>query len=227
MSWDSKRKNRILDGIIPLFFFYALGCGKPTPVTPPPPPPPEPPAPLPVPGIDEMVQVRGSAAFGNQCPYGIHTTPTPIDLELWGCPMKMNTIELLEPLQALMLKADCRKKEITVRTERRGLDSPWEVMPDGSFSILIDGGTARIKDDGEGQVNCLTPLTASLSGKLDCSDPDPEKAKIPIEVVWWTGKTVDPVDGTPNPEPLPVSGSRCKLPEGCYFYGSTEIKQCQ
>lgn len=164
-----------------------------------------------------MIPVSGVAGFGGHCPYGSVTPPSGAKLQLWNCPIGLNRLELSQPLDALYLQADCKKKILTVRMGERRLDTAWAVMPDGSFFITVDGGLARLNADGPDRGSCSTPLTADISGRLDCGDRD--KAKISIETTWWMGKAE-------NPATLALANPQCQLPSSCYLYAATTVSQC-
>ncbi len=155
-----------------------------------------------------MTTVVGSAQFGSQCPYGSFSAPHEVPLELWSCPIGLPSVELVEPLQPLVLQADCKKKTLDIRgiTPHSGAANTWEVMPDGSFYLIIDAGMAKLKNDGSGTLNCATPLTGNLWGKIDCTDRD--KAKIHVETVWWLGQPYQSVIAPfPYPSRTPYPGS--------------------
>lgn len=190
-------------------FFFCLAlltaCGKPGA------PPPEK---LP----DSAIPVIGVAGFGSQCPYGFNQDPTATKLELWGCSLGLDEVELVKPLTPLYLQADCKKKLVTVRKPERAMDTSWEIMPDGTFSMTVDGGTAQLKSDGPGRGACSAPLNVNLMGKVDCADRD--KANITLESIYWLNKDAA--------TPQPIAGVKeCKTPKGCYFYTKTTLKQCQ
>jgi hypothetical protein len=156
-----------------------------------------------------VLPVRGSAAFGSQCPDGSFVPPQPATIELYQCPLKLQTVELAENLQPITLQADCKKRIMDVRGIDRTKTTSWEFMPNGAFDIVIDAGTAKLKDDGEGNQNCEVPLVANLMGHVDCTDM--LKAKIYLDTVWWLDKSL------PISSPLPSigpSGLPSSLPSG-------------
>jgi hypothetical protein len=162
------------------------------------------------------IEVRGSAQFGNQCPYGSFVPPTPAPLEMWDCPIGLSSVELTEPLAPLVLQADCKKKTLDIRSQDPSITPiTWEVMPDGNFFFSMNAGYAKLKEDGAGHFNCASPVAADIWGKIDCKDRD--KTTIRVETVWWLGKTLKEVSGTPSPlpdaSPSP-SGSPSSTPSG-------------
>ncbi len=200
--------------------------------------------------VEGLTPVRGAAAFGSQCPFGTYDQPVSANLQLWNCPTGLPKVELNEQLEPLIFQVDCKKKTLSVRRINRSMDTFWNLMPDGSFNITVDAGKASLKSDGSGRGTCSIPVTADLSGKVDCADRD--KAVIPVEAVYWTGRSA------PAPAPSPSQGpdtgagsyapgganrgvtlaaaldtatgspeSHCQLPSTCYFYSSATIKQCQ
>lgn len=157
--------------------------------------------------------VIGVAGFGVQCPYGFNEDPVATKLELWGCDLGLERLELVEPLTPLYLQVDCKKKLVSVRKPNRAMDTSWEILPDGTFFMTVDGGAAQLKSDGPGRGSCTSPLSVNLIGKVECADRD--KVTISMESIYWLGKKE-----TTQP-------STCKTPKGCYLYSKTELKQCQ
>lgn len=163
-------------------------------------------------------KVTGAAGLGSQCPYGTLSPIQNLPLELWSCPLALETVELIQPLQPFYLQADCKKKTLIVRSkDGRLLDSTWEIMPDHTFSIRVDGGKALLKSDGPNRGACAVSTEASLFGKIDCQDRD--RVMIHLEILWSLG--------TSN-----VSANACTLPvpaannTGCSFYTKIDMKQC-
>ncbi len=149
-----------------------------------------------------LTLVYGSARFGSQCPFGSYGSPQEVPIELWGCPLGLNSVELNESLQPLILQADCKKKTMDVRGVNRSQQSTtWEMMPDGTFYFSVDGGVARLKQDGAGNQNCQIPLAADMWGKVDCTDRD--RAIVHVETIWWLGKSPHQVIGNPMPTSTP------------------------
>jgi hypothetical protein len=164
----------------------------------------------------EVKKVDGVAGFGNYCPLGSYAPPQPVPITLWNCPMRLNRLQLNEPLQAFDFQVDCKKKTIDVRSSNHSFEPvTWEIMPDGNFYFSMDGGLAKIKDDGAGHSNCSVPLRADMWGKIDCQDRD--KPVIRVETVWWMGQTSEvgtspgtPIvrpSGTPSNTPIPSPSS--------------------
>lgn len=150
-----------------------------------------------------MLPVNGQAFFGSQCPYGSVPPPFAADLEAWSCPIGVKPLQLAEPMQPLVLQADCTKKYISVRTQNRRVDSSWEVMPDGSFFITLEGVAVKLGRDGAGNSNCTVMASVDVSGKLNCGDRD--KVKIDFETVWWLGQRppTPQASASPGVTPLP------------------------
>jgi hypothetical protein len=199
------------------------------------------------------IPVAGVAGFGSQCPYGFIEDPFPAKLELWNCPIGIEKAELIEPLKPLYFQVDCKKKTLSIRKPNRTMDTAWEIMPDGSFFMTVDGGMAMFKSDGPGRGKCHAPLTVDVMGKVDCTN-DRDKVDINVESVYWLSKKnennnprnvgvpgmpVNPEYGAPTPSPASGSSSavpseatdndaspECKVPAGCYLFSKTTIKQC-
>ncbi len=189
-----------------------------------------------------MVPLKGYGGFGSQClANGTVTLPKKVKLELWACPIPVETVELAEPLTPLFLSADCGRKILTIRTADYVIDDSWEVMPDGSFYLTQEKLFAKLKNDGSGNNNCVTPLSADLWGRIDCTNRD--QATIMIEARMWLNKktaarTPAPgavpsgTPGAPPPLPMPIAaapvGPECKLPPAqCYLHTVTSVQQCQ
>lgn len=161
-----------------------------------------------------ILPVTGNAAFGSQCPYGTFSQFQPGTLELYSCPIHLQQAELLEPLQPIVLQADCKKKLMDVRGPDRSFPSgTWEVHPDNTFFFRLEGGLAKLKNDGHGTGSCAVRLTAVLSGNMECQDRD--KVGINLETVWFLGEptaspspivgnTNLPPNSAPHPEPVPI-----------------------
>ena len=132
------------------------------------PPPPSPP----VRSKDGEVPLKGSVPIGSQCPYGSIVTPQDVPLELWSCPLGLSEVELTQPLQPMILQADCKKRTLDLRGALHSLKATtWEVMPDGSFFFAVDAGPAQLKKDGAGNTNCTVPTIANVWGQLTGTDP--------------------------------------------------------
>jgi len=216
------------------------GCGKPPqPPSPEPIPPPianpTPPesdapqaAPDPATANDGMVTLKGSAMIASQCPYGSLADPQPVEISMWDCPIGTDTAELQESLRTIIIMGDCNKKYVSVRSgDRRSLDTLWETMPNGDFSVTVDGGLVQFSKFGATQSSCATPTSVDIWGKLDCAahaDPTRDQGTVQIEAMWHLGKGA--TTGV-NADAV------CKLPappagtDGCYIYAKTAIKQCQ
>jgi hypothetical protein len=191
----TRRSDLISIAAMLIFMFSAFeGCGRETLPVPAAPPP----EPVLVPS--GLTKVIGKAQFGSQCPLGFYAPPSKVPLELWTCPIGLDPVELIEPLAPLVLQVDCNKKIMDLRgTERSSQASTWEIMPDGSFYFKVDGGVAKLKNDGSGHKNCTIPLNANLWGKVDCKVRD--KAVVQLDAVWWLGP--QPEEASPQSSPTP------------------------
>ncbi|MGK5089324.1 hypothetical protein WDW86_17370 [Bdellovibrionota bacterium FG-2] len=157
----------------------------------------EEPWPEPSPIDDGYRAVVGNAMLASQCPYGMSTQLVPVNLGLWDCPLEGKKIELSKPLRGMIIQADCYKKVIGIRTSDGSLDTSWEVMPDGTFFVAVDGGTIDLKADATREA-CSSPLTAEFWGKLTCADRD--KVDITLHIDWSFQKFTG---ASPSPSPLP------------------------
>lgn len=187
------------------------GCGKPSG---PPPDPlqdspnelpslPEPPQEPPAPRATEtqnFLPVNGDVYFSESCIYGWVGTPFKVGMEAWDCPIHQPALELMESPPAFVLQADCKKKQLAIRTADGKINSFWNLMPDGTFSIDIDGPKLRLRKDADGNANCATPAQINFTGKIVCKDDD--RADIEVETLWWLDRVLPP----PGPAPTP-SGS--------------------
>jgi hypothetical protein len=172
---------------------------------------------------DELINnggtpVNGELQFASQCPYGTASDPQPARLELWDCPVGVPRLELSEPPKPVVFQADCKKKLLIVRNlERNGLDTMWEVSPDGHFSASMDGGRIGLGNLSGGA--CETNAILNVTGKLDCTDRD--RVTITAETNWWLGQKITGSNTT-------LAGRTCSLPGGntCRLYSSAKINQC-
>jgi hypothetical protein len=80
------------------------------------------------------------------------------------------------------------------------------VMPDGTFSIELDGGKALIQTDPFQIAPCESPLTLQLYGQIDCKDPD--RPQIEVFSEWHLKRYAEPsplpstwVNASPSPIP--------------------------
>jgi hypothetical protein len=170
-----------------------------------------------------MIPVVGNASFGSQCPYGSITNPRPATVGVWDCPVGLKKVELAEPPPALILQADCKKRILTVRSADQRIDTAWEVMPDGTFSVTLDNLQLRLQSDGSGNSGCTAHLSTDLWGSLQCSDRD--KVDIKFDTIWWLSKGARP---SPTPGIARAdSATECRMPQTCYMHTSLTIKQCE
>ncbi len=161
--------------------------------------------------------MKGAAAFGSQCPYGSVSSTKAVRLGLWDCPLGLDAVELSTPPQPIILSADCKDMTISIRTADRALDSFWEVLPDGSFSMTVDIGAIQFRSDGKsGGSPCTSFTQAELWGKLNCKDRD--KVEIDLHSLFWMGK---------GKKTTGFSGRECSLPSSCYMAADTTVRQCQ
>lgn len=167
-----------------------------------------------------VIPVYGEASFANQCPYGSSGTPAPVKLSMWGCPVKLKHMDLAESMKPLFFQADCTKKNLMIRSSDRPrdrIDTSWEAMPDGSFAVSIEKASFTLQSDGMGGTNCVVPVSIDLWGKIACRDQD--HAKISVQANWTVKK--------PPPATAATSGvNYCSLPDTCYIYADSVIRQC-
>jgi hypothetical protein len=159
-------------------------------------------------GGETEVEVVGSALFGSQCPFGSFSHPQPVSVELLSCPIGLSSVELLEPLEPLILQADCKGKIMDVRGATLSYPATtWELRPDGTFDFTVTAGQAKLKDDGSGTGNCVVPLIAEMWGKIDCTDRD--RVGIHLETAWrLDSKSIASGSASPSPSPSPSSNPR-------------------
>ena len=55
---------------------------------------------------------------------------------------------------------------LTIRSYDKTIDIAWELMPDGSFYLTQEGINAKLKDDGNGNPGCSTPLSMDMWGQV-------------------------------------------------------------
>ncbi len=191
---------------------------------------------------NDYTPVDGLAAYGSQCPYGDVGDVKPLRLQMWSCPIGTNTVHLNEDIEPLYLQADCKSRILSVRNLNKKVDTSWYFLPNGDFDVIIDGVTAKLKSDGNGTDNCNAPLAINLMGHVECGPvgPTQDRATIKFQSVMWAGKRLNgqgtnPVvapSSTPGLPPPPAPervsvANRCKLPDSCYLFTQSELKQCQ
>ncbi len=148
---------------------------------------------------------KASVLIGTQCPYGSISNPVNAKMKLWDCPMQVDALELAEPIQPLFVSADCKKKTLSIRTADLSIDTFWQVMPDGSFYVTVDGINVQLKNDGSGNTGCTTPVSIDFLGRFHCEDRD----RVEIEfqdIIFWLGKDAPPTprpSHSPAPNPIP------------------------
>jgi hypothetical protein len=173
------------------------------------------------------LSVTSKAQFGNQCPDGSWVNPTPSSLHAVDCNIPLQNLGLVQPLQPLMLTADCTKKVITVRNPQPGtLDSTWEVLPDNTFDFNIEGGKLQFVDDGRGHAGCTMPTAINVFGTLNCKSRD--QITIDFQANWQVGKldsaSYSIISLTKlHPDPGEVY---CQVAPTCYLNAGTKLNQC-
>ncbi|CAK9249832.1 unnamed protein product [Sphagnum jensenii] len=169
----------------------------------------------------------GIAGFGIQCPYGYVEDPTPTQVSLvtidangyyQDCP---NTqITLSQPLESIILSADCKGKNLSARTSDRSVDNTFEAKPDGSFYLQMPAGYAQLNN------GCQIPVTASLSGQMTCGSltaNNYDQVDIAVDSVW----TPTPAPSS-SPSSLPAApAAGCSIPAGCMLHAFTTVHQCK
>lgn len=172
-----------------------------------------------------MRPVQGTASIGTQCDYGTFQEPLPFKMGLWDCPLEDPA--LAAPPPALLLKGDCKKREIAIRAANREFEpTSWLVYPDQTFYATLDHVTVELADDGTGRGRCISYAKLRISdGTMQCRDrSDPERDRITIQgdVLWYLNQ------GVPSPEDTRLlEGARqCELPAGCYLHTRLRLQQC-
>ena len=164
-----------------------------------------------------ITPVKGQTAFANGCPFGSQENFRPASLELWNCPIGLDTLELKQDFQKILLQVDCKKNVVIVRNEARTLDSSWEVLPNGKFDFTVDGGIGQFASDGSGKhTDCSVPMMVDVSGQLDCKNRD--QVNYQVETVWTAAPDTDVRWKTIT--------TKCTLPPSCYLYSTAPMKQC-
>jgi hypothetical protein len=173
---------------------------------------------------DETVHVHGTAEFANQCPFGTTSQAYPARFDLQNCSVPgLQKLELSQAMTPLVIGADCVKKTLTVRSTDRSLDSTWEVLPDNTFSINVQGNPFTFASDGAGHPDCTSPTMLRMWGKLECpaNPADIDKVVIKVEALWYLNQSDPSVPRTAAP-----SASQCSFPTGCFLHAIKEINQC-
>lgn len=169
------------------------------------------------------IPVNGTAAFGAVCPRGTYVDPSPAPVDLWSCPLNMDSLGLAQPLAPFIFQADCKKNFFTIRSPGF-FDTTWEMLPDHNFDITINGYDVQMKSDGAGHSNCWTPTSIQFKGHLDCKDRD--AVKIYLESVMWHLGSTDDFGGGTSRAHARHTGPQCQVPSGCYLYSRAVVNQC-
>jgi hypothetical protein len=172
-----------------------------------------------------MIPVDAKVGFASQCPsFGTVGDPFPVSLGLWSCPIDQGKIELSRPMMDLLFAVDCKKKLLSVRSadRKKGLDTLWETMPDGTFNVTIDAAATTVpvylKDDGTGGGECVAYAQLQVYGRADCKDLD--HVDLDVTSDWHLTQGHRPA----NPS---TSLRECQLPSSCFLEAESVIKQCQ
>lgn len=170
------------------------------------------------------VSPDGSAAFygdiqvGTQCPFGTISKTIPAGFTLRSCQLSKKELHLQQPPGPLYLSGDCTEKILAVRSSDGTVDTLWQVQPNGSFSLFIDGFYGKFESDQAGHTPCLSKMNLELDGKLDCRSRDSFKIFISTMRFWLT---------TPSEEEIKAAGTAsCQLPESCHLETKLELQQC-
>ena len=174
-------------------------------------------SPAPNPETQETT-VKADTKLGTQCPFGSFKDPSPIELQLWDCPIKLQEAEFTTSPESLVFQADCVKKVMTVRSVDKKIDVQVEIKPDNTFAAITEGGGTVLKSDGAGNSSCTAFMQLDIRGKIDCSDRD--HAVIDVNSFWW------PTLGTRPFNVDPRTITPCKMPSTCYFHNETKLQQC-
>lgn len=154
--------------------------------------------------------------FSTSCVSGTISDPTPVQLGLWDCPLKIPKSPLPKSPGQIILEVDCRKNMI--RTSLPDHNSAIWLLP-GDMRIRLGGlhgGVIQLPGD---QANpnsvCGTESSFELQGYADCSNPDQPILHVDA-AIWWLGQS-----GYKNPL------RQCALPEGCTLRTQTTLNQCR
>ena len=167
---------------------------------------------------DGSPSVRGDILVGTQCPLGTISKPVQGGFVLRNCRNGMAELEITEPPAPILLTGDCAEKTIGIRTSDGTVDTLWQTLPDGSFSVAAAGPRARLASDGSGHEQCLSNMTMEISGKMDCIERDILSIRIKSMRLWMR---------TPSPEEsATLQAPGCELPKGCRLETQLELRQC-
>ena len=165
---------------------------------------------------DGSPSLRGEILVGTQCPLGTISEPTPGNFSLVDCRSELRELQLTAPPGPIFLSGDCAEKTIGVRTTDGTVDTLWQVLPDGSFSLLIAGFAGELADDGAGHRSCLAGMTLELDGKMNCEQRDVFSIDISSMRFWMSSPASDQLAGR----------AACSLPPSCRMEGSLQLRQC-
>lgn len=178
---------------------------------------------------ETFTEINGNMFYRSQCPYGTLSEEAPLYLELWDCPMGVDSVNLVSASRNLVFKADCKEKLVTIRSDDGALNLVWQTMPNGVFNATFDGGLIGLSGDtANANSSCSTNAMVEVRGRVNCDDPnlDRDKVNIEAEILWWLG------DSDPSTAPnlaFETTDRQCQLPAGhqCYLYTQQIIRQCQ
>ncbi|MEN9723260.1 MAG: hypothetical protein RJB38_1246 [Pseudomonadota bacterium] len=167
---------------------------------------------------DGSPEVIGDVQVGTLCPLGTISPTISGGFRLQECKTGNSSFEIRRPPGPIYLSGDCREKTLAVRTADGSVDTLWQVLPDGSFSLLIPGFQADAGPDQAGNSSCLAALTMDLEGKMTCDTSDALGIEIRSMKLWIS----TPNAGSANPSNLPG----CRLPESCRLETELSLRQC-
>jgi len=148
------------------------------------------------------IEVKSPFQIGSICPFGSVPAPKPVIGALWDCEeSRLEELSLRESAPSLQFLADCRKRLLTLRSERQQLDLTWQVLPDGRFVIPVEKPISMtLTEDQPNLGACQASTQLVVSGQMDCVDVD--RPEIQVDLLWYLAP--DPASfPTPVRSPVP------------------------
>ncbi|MBU6374730.1 MAG: hypothetical protein KGQ59_01930 [Bdellovibrionales bacterium] len=167
---------------------------------------------------DGSPTVRGDLLVGTQCPFGTVSKAINAGVKLYNCKIGIPEIELSGPPVPIYLSADCAEKTLAVRTADGSVDTLWQTLPNGAFSLVIPGFKTKLGPDSSRNALCLSSLTMEISGQVDCRDRDILSIRVDTLRMWM--KAPYPEDSAALQLPA------CQLPTGCRLETNLNLRQC-
>jgi hypothetical protein len=167
---------------------------------------------------DGSASFSGDVLVGTQCPFGTLSKPISGGFTLKSCKPETSELKLVTPPGPILISGDCAEKTLAVRSMDGSVDTLWQVLPDGAFSLTIPGFRGRLAEDGLGHLNCMTFMTMEIEGQMDCALRDTFAIRVDVMRLWMT---------PPSESELTIEdAASCVLPPSCHLETRLDLRQC-